>query len=201
MIAPAVATILVGCGALPAARGPSIPASGERLQSPSPFPSPITDSPVPTSGGWVTYVNRLGEFTFSAPADWQAASCEDRDGAYVVASHESQSPPPCGRGEYEQAWLFFESVSGDQRPGSSPRLAGTVTGSADAVADGVHGSRYTAKVDRTESLPPPNGANQIYYIFFNGSRTYSLRYDHWPTDPDRSADFDRLVQQTLRFSA
>lgn len=195
------AAMLVACESAPAGGASSTAPSGGGLATPSSFPGAVTDSPIPSAGGWVTYANHLGEFTFSAPEAWHASSCEDQGAAYVVAAHEGALPPPCGRGEYEQAWLIFESVTGDQRPTSSPSLAGTVTGAADVSADGVRGVRYTATVHRTEVLPPPNGANQIYYVFFNGRRTYTLRYDHWPTDPDRSADFDRLVQQTLRFSA
>jgi hypothetical protein len=197
----ATATILVACESPPATRSSSTPASGGRLATPFARPGVITDSPIPAAGGWVTYVNRAGEFTFSAPADWRAQSCEDSDGDYVVTAHDGLSPPPCGRGEYEDTWLFFWSVSGDQRPVlSPPQIAGTVTGTMSVVVDGVQGVRYTARVDRADPLPPPQGAQQIYYVFFNGRRTYDLRYDHWPIDPDRTADFDRLVQQTLRFS-
>jgi hypothetical protein len=151
------------------------------------------------------YVNRTGQFTFSAPADWRVHSCEDRDGAYVVAEHGSLSPV-CGRGEYYQAWLLAESLTGDQRQvlppnGSSYSYTAKITGTESVVADGVPGYRFTAHVDVTLPLPPPKGTDQVVYVFFNGVRTYAFWYDHWPTDPDRTPDFDRLVQQTLHFSA
>ena len=191
----------------PSPRPSSVPtltqASNARLESPTPLAGAAADSPIPTAGGWATYANRVGQFTFSAPADWAAQSCEDQQG-YLEASRGGVAP--CGRGEYYNAWLFGVSLSGDQRQtlpptGGSAFYAGTLTGSGKVVVDGVHGYRYTATVDKALPLPPPKGTNQIYYVFFSGTRTYAFAYDHWPTDPDRSADFDRLVQQTLRFSA
>lgn len=151
------------------------------------------------------FINRTGELTFSAPADWSVNSCEDQTGAYVVAEHGNLSPV-CGRGEYNQAWLFAVSLDGDQRGALPPNASNysytaPPNGKAVAVADGDQGYRYTAHVDQDLGLPPPKGTDQVYYVFFNGSRTYALWYDHWPTDPDRTADFDKLVQQTLRFSA
>ena len=111
----------------------------------------------------------------------------------------------CGRGEYFQAWLFGESLSGDQRDtlpptGSSYSYTAKITGTTQVVADGVQGHRYMAHVDDTLPLPPPKGTDQVVYVFFNGVRTYAFWYDHWPTDPDRTADFDRMIRQTLRFT-
>ena len=193
----AVATVLISCGSNPSARLVT-PASGERSVSRSGFPSPVTDSPIPTASGWLMYVNHVGQFTLSAPPDWQIQSCEDESG-YLVDSG------PCGRGEYYQARLFGVSFSGDQRQALPPNgcsgfCGGTLIGSTEVVVDAVHGFRYTAVIGKSP-LGPPEGSKQIYYVFFSGSRTYAFAYSVWPGDRDRSADFDRLVQQTLRFSS
>jgi len=180
----------------------STPVAGGGQASPAPLPSPIADSPIPTSGGWVTFANHAGQFTFSAPADWGVLSCEDVSD-YAVAIHNP--PYVCGRGEYEDAWLSLLSESGDQRqqlpPACGSAFNRTVTGTTTVVVDSVQGDRYSAVVVQSTGLPPPVGSHEVCYVFFNGNRTYALIYDHWPTDPDRTADFDRLVQQTLRFSA
>lgn len=195
-LATATATLLVACG--------SIPSQGGGLATTSSVPSQISNTPSPTAAGWVTYANHDGRFTFSAPSEWQVQSCEDANGDYVVTTHNGTAP--CGRGEYYDGWLFAVSLAGDQRQklppnGSGYFYVGTPTGNSDVVVDGVHGNRYTAHVDKSNPLPPPSGTNQIYYVVYNGIRTYAFEYSQWPTDPDRSADFDRLVQQTLRMSA
>jgi hypothetical protein len=150
----------------------------------------------------VTYINHKGKFMFSAPAAWRAISCEE-DIGYIVAVIEPSLG--CGRGEYYSAWVFGVSLEGDQRDQVPPKAGqyayvGTVTGAQDVIGTGgVHGIRYTAIVEKDLSLPPPKGTSQIYYLFFNGERTYALLYDRLPNQPDRSADFDRMVQQTFRF--
>ena len=86
--------------------------------------------------------------------------------------------------------------------GSSYVYTAPIAATADAVADGVDGHRYTARIETDHGgFPPPKGTDQVLYVFFNGQRTYAFWYEHWPTDPDRTADFDKLVQQTLKFSA
>jgi hypothetical protein len=111
---------------------------------------------------------------------------------YVVAESGSL---PCGVGEYESAWLFVISIAGDQRANFSFR--GRLVSSTQVTVDGLQGSRWVSHIDNPAPLPPPQGSDDIQYIFFNGTRTYSFTYDHWPTEPDRSADFDRSVQQVL----
>ncbi len=162
---------------------------------------------MPTPTGSVVYVNRTGQFIFSAPADWGVNNCEDLDKGYFVAEHGGASLV-CGRGEYYQQWLFGLSLSGDQRktlPPNSQNYVYTakITLSEEVVADGVKGYRYTAHFDESPAggFPPPKGTDQFLYVFFNGARTYAIWYEHWPTDPDRTAAFDRFVQQNLRFSA
>ncbi len=115
-------------------------------------------------------------------------------------------PSVCGRGEYDSAWLFMVSATGDQRAsippnGSSYGYVAPITAMADVTVNGVPGKRYTAYVRDALPLPPPKGTNQVIYVFYNGLRTYLVIYDHWPTDPDRTADFDRSVKQMLTFSA
>jgi len=194
----ASASMMAACGL-----APSTTASGARGTSSSSISSPVPDSPIPTASGQVAYVNRAGQFTFAAPADWHIQSCEDL-GGYAVSTHSG--PPPCGRLEYNDAWFIVESPSGDQRQALPPNrgssfYTGTLTGTTEVTVDGVRGNRYTATVDKDLPLPPPKGTTQIYYVFFNGYRTYAFVYDHFPADPDRSADFDGLVQRTVRFSA
>ena len=190
-------------GVTPSTVASASPASDARQSSPSPVSSPLPDSPIPTASQLVTYANKAGQFTFSAPAAWDIQSCED-NGGYAVAGHSGL--PPCGRGEYYDAWFIAEAPAGDQRQqlpptGGNSFYAGTLTSTTKVTVDGVTGSRYTALVDQDLPLPPPKGTTQIYYVFFDGTRTYALVFDHFPADPDRSADFDRLVQETLRFSA
>lgn len=188
---------LVACGLAPST---SLSSGHESSASRA---GPAADSPIPTASGWLVYANKAGQFTFSAPAAWQIQSCEDL-GGYALAAHSG--PPPCGRFEYNDAWFVAQSPNGDQRETMPPNTnnsfsAGTLTSTSAAKVDGVGGNRYTALVESDLPMPPPKGTTQIYYIFFNGTRTYAFVYDHFPTDPDRSTDFDRLVQQTLLFRA
>lgn len=148
-------------------------------------------------------MNKPGQFSFAAPADWQIQNCED-GGGYAIAAESGL--PPCGRGEYYDAWFIVLAPAGDQRQSLPPTggnrfYAGTLTSTTKVTVDGVEGNRYSAVVDKDLPLPPPKGTAQIYYVFFDGSRTYAFVYDHFPADPDRAADFDRLVHQTLKFSA
>jgi streptogramin lyase len=178
------------------------PASAARLMTPL-YSPPTYNSPVPTSGGWVTYINHGGHFTFSAPADWPVSSCDGSSTGYFVAEPGGAS---CSRGENYGAWLVGLSGPGDQREALPPNgyqnfYFGRLTGTSEAVVDGVHGLRYTAKIDKNGLIGTPKGTDQIFYVFFNGERTYAFNYYHLPQDPDRSADFERLIQKTLRFSA
>jgi len=143
------------------------------------------------------FANHLGQFTYSVPADWNAESCEDSDVGYVVALYPGSLP--CGIGEYESAWLFVISSAGDQR--SSHTWRGRLVSETPVVVDGLHGVRYLSHIDGTTPLPPPQGSDEVLYLFFDGTRTYAFTYDHWPNQPDRTADFDRSVQANLKFSA
>jgi hypothetical protein len=148
-------------------------------------------------------VNPTGSFTYSVPAAWNAQSCEEFGLGTVVAPYPGDSV--CGRGEYYQAWLLFVSAEGDQRAnlppnGSSYSYTAPITGTSDVTVDGVNGHRYTAYVTASLPLPPPKGTDQVMYVFFDSHRTFFVVYEHWPMEPDRTADFDKSVQQTLRFS-
>jgi hypothetical protein len=151
--------------------------------------------------------NKTGQFTLSAPADWGVQNCDSPGQGYVVAEPATNSGPACGRGENYTLWLFGISMSGDQRQalppnGSSYVYTAAISATADAVADGVNGYRYLARIDTDRGgFPPPKGTVQVLYVFFNGQRTYAFWYEHWPTDPDRTTDFDQLVRQTLKFTA
>jgi len=211
---PFVATLaflLAGCGsAAPVASGsvtpsPSVTASQMEQPTPSDQPSsspepstsespvahPITNSPIPTANGWVTYINHKGELTFSAPATWRLISCEE-DIGYVVAV--ADPPVGCGRDEYYSAWLFGVSLEGDQRSSVPPLAASyvsvaTITGSQDVIlAGGVHGIRYTALETRDGMIGEPKGTTQIYYLVYNGERTYAI------ATPDyRARPIDQLI--------
>ncbi len=152
----------------------------------------------------MTFVNPLGQFTYSVPAAWNAQSCEEFGVGTVVAPYPGDSV--CGRGEYYQAWLFVLSADGDQRKelppnGSSYSYVAPITGTTAVTVGGVTGYRYTAHVKDSLPLPPPQGTDQVAYVFYNGHRTYFLVYDRWPTLPDRTGDFDRSVMSYLKFSA
>lgn len=179
----------------------STPASATRQTFPSP---PISDSPVPSANGWVTFTNRSGQFTVSVPAAWRATSCEDQ-ASYLVAVVDP--PVGCGRDEYYDAWLFAMSLAGDQRqavPPAGGNYTGLapVTGSKDVVtAGGVHGIRYTATVVKDGMIGTPKGTTQIYYLFFNGARTYFFLYSRLPGQTDVSTEFDVAIQQRLKLGA
>jgi hypothetical protein len=160
-----------------------------------------------TPANWTVLTNKTGQFTLSAPADWGVQNCDSPGQGYVVAEHATNSGPACGRGENYALWLFGISMSGDQRQalppnGSSYVYTAPIRATADAVAGGAHGYRYSARIDTDRGgFPPPKGTVQALYVFFTGQRTYAFWYEHWPTDPDRTTDFDQLVHQKLKFSA
>jgi hypothetical protein len=181
----------------PIATNPS-PSSGVASASRSPSPNPVEDSPTPIAGDWVTFANSAGAFTYSVPAAWEAASCEDGGKGYVVA------PGTCGVGEYYQVFLFAVSLLGDQRDqippsGCSYFCGGDVTGMSEVSVDGLAGHRYTS-VWNTFGITP-KGTIQVFYVLYSGQRTYGFDYARPPGQPDRTVDFDRSVQQMLRFSA
>ena len=178
--------------------------SAEPSPSVSPSPPPITNSPIPTANGWVTYINHKGQLTLSAPAAWRVISCE-ADIGYLVAV--TDPPVGCGGSEYYSAWLFGVSLEGDQRQ-SVPPAGGSyisiapITGSQDVILNGgVHGIRYTATETRDGMIGTPRGTTEVYYLAYNGVRTYAIGYYRLPGAPDRSADFDRMIKETLRFGA
>jgi hypothetical protein len=65
---------------------------------------------------------------------------------------------------------------------------------------GVGGTRRTYLVTANGPLPPPNNTVQILYTFVTGGRTYFALYDRYPGEPDLTADFDRMVTASFRFS-
>jgi hypothetical protein len=206
---------LAACGSGPAA-ALSTPsrsaASSSRSGDPTPPGSasqprvvpPITNSPIPTANGWVTYVNHVGKFTFSAPAAWRVKSCESEIG-YLFATDDTSDA--CGRQEHYGAWLFGVSLAGDASDHLPPAAneytyLSRVTGSQAVVIRGaVKGVRYTAVEDRDGMIGAPKGTTEVYYLLFDGQQTLAIIYSRVPKAPDRTSDFDRMVTTTLRLGA
>jgi hypothetical protein len=70
------------------------------------------------------------------------------------------------------------------------------------VVAGVAGTRrtYLVTADNTP-LPPPKGTVQVLYTFVISGRTYFAQYDRYPGDGDLTADFNRMVTGSFKFSA
>lgn len=148
----------------------------------------------------MTYVNHQGEFTFSAPSTWRVKSCES-DIGYLFATDDKTVG--CGRWEYYGTWLFGVSLEGDMRDrvppiGNEYMYLSKVTGSQDVTtASGAKGVRYTAVEDKDGMIGSPKGTAEVYYVLSSADRTLAILYSRVPGAPDRTADFDRLVKETL----
>lgn len=68
------------------------------------------------------------------------------------------------------------------------------------IVAGVAGTRRTYLVTADNLLPPPRGTVQVLYTFVTSGRTYFAQYDRYPGDGDLTADFDRMVTGSFKFS-
>jgi len=50
-------------------------------------------------------------------------------------------------------------------------------------------------------LGSPKGTAEVLYTFVTGGRTYFAFYDQYPAEANLTADFDRMVTDSLKFSS
>ena len=117
---------------------------------------------------------------------------------YAVATFVPPSTP-CNGEEYDQRFLL-QSQPGDVPTTQFNSQYVMKTGSASAAANGVVGTRDTFHYVQDTGFPPPQGTDLVRYTFVTGGRTYVVEYLHYPTEPDRTSDYNLLVTKTLRFA-
>lgn len=125
-------------------------------------------------------------------------NCDNGNGiTYAVATFVPPSTP-CNGEEYD-ARFSLQSTPGNQTPAPYNSHYLAKTGSATGTADGVNGIRETFHY-LDAGISPPKGTDLVRYVFLTAGRTYVVEYFHYPGEPDRTADFDTLVKDTLRFA-
>jgi hypothetical protein len=146
--------------------------------------------------------NVSGAYSFQCAAGWKFINCEETTGSggytWLV------NPYTICLTEQYGARMMIVSEAGDHSadPENHQTLyVGERQSSQAVTVAGVGGTRRTYLVTASNPLPPPRNTVQILYTFVTGGRTYFALYDRYPGDPDRTADFDRMVTASFRFSA
>jgi hypothetical protein len=158
-------------------------------QTPSGWPAALADCPA-------TVRNASGHYSFTCPAGWTFINCEGSS-FYAPYTWLVNPQQPC-RQETYGARLFVISFAGAHEP---PGYLESLQSSQNVVVGGVAGTRKVYLVTVSNPLPPPKDAVQVLYTFANQGRIYYLGYDRYPGDQELTQDFDRMVTQTLTFSA
>jgi hypothetical protein len=199
----ALAVLSISCGTQPAATPGGSP-SAQKVVTPSPEVSP--SAPTAQTADLVihscpaTIVNVSGAFTFECPAGWTYSSCDNSAG--ITAVTVLNTDLACN-GENYAARGFVWSHAGDHSTGPDNETGGQHLGqlqtSVSVMVGGMNGTRRTYLETQDLPLPPPKGTVQVLYLVFAAGRTYFAQYDVYPGDRDLTADFDRMVTETLKF--
>ena len=100
--------------------------------------------------------------------------------------------------------MLVESEPGDHSTDPENGITinvGQRQSSESVVVSGVSGTRRTYLEMDGGGLGPATGSAEVLYTFVTGGRTYFAVYYHYPGEPDVTADFDRMITDTLRFSS
>ena len=166
---------------------------------PSPDPSPTPTPQPPLAQGVVAacpqnIANPDGKYSLACPDGWQVIDCAQTqfNSPYTWLLNPATR---CGQ-ELAGVRALAISVEGDQPP---PAYLGDLQSSQPVAVDSVAGTRNVYRVTANNTMPPPKDTAQVLYKFATGGRTYYFQYDRHPGDPDRTAEFDRLVTETLAF--
>lgn len=191
----AIMVVVGACGSEPSGSVPS----------PSPSPSPTAASPSPTPSpalaqGTVAECpqrieNQSGKYGLICPQGWKVIDCGQTDlhGPYTWLIN----PAAECRQQMSGVRAYVVSVQGDLGP---PSYLGAQQQSKQVTVNSVAGTRSVHVVSADNALPPPKETVQVLYKFATGGRTFYALYDRYPGDPDRTAEFDRMVTETLKFA-
>ena len=138
----------------------------------------------------MTVHNAGGRYAFTCSTTWQYINCDSY--AWLI------NPPGLCTQELYGARLVMISFPGAHDP---PGYLGTLQSSKTVTVASVAGTRKVYLVTKSNPLPPPKDTVQVLYTFKTGGRTYYFEYDLYAGDADSTAEFDRMVTQTVAFSA
>jgi hypothetical protein len=100
--------------------------------------------------------------------------------------------------------MLIESETGDHAADPENGVSigvGQRQSSQSVVVSGVSGTRRTYLVMADQPLGSPKGTAEVLYTFVTGGHTYFALYDHYPAEADLTADFDRMITDSLKFSS
>jgi len=179
--------------------------------TPAPAPTPAAD---PTAS-WTAASSKAGVFSLKYPTTWVQPVNQNLCSAEILARAVYLGPTAdtvlhCASSYFGMVSVF--SVAGDQQ--STYILGGTFTGSpagttydktatTAVTVGGVTGKRSSGTIKTVQDGPGALlvGTKTIYYVFYTNGTTYAATYNQQPANPDVSADFDTMVQKTLKFSS
>jgi hypothetical protein len=192
--AAAMLALIGACGSAPSGSLPSpSPTPSDSAPSPSPSPHP------PLAQGMVAECpqaidNQSGRYALICPQGWKVIDCPQTE------FHSPYSwlinPAEQCRQQMSGVRAYVISLDGDQPPAS---YLGAEQSSRQVTVDSVTGTRTVHLVSANNTMPPPRDTVQVLYRFSTGGRTFYVQYDRYPGDLDRTADFDRMVTETMKF--
>lgn len=170
-------------------------------------------TPDPTAG-WKSFTSTSGKFSLKYPPTWVQPVHQDLCTPSILQNSIYLGPTAdtvlhCASSYF--GMIGVVSVDGDKS--SQYVLGGNYAGSAigstynsssvqDVKADGVSGKRFSGTVKTSPDGPGsmPVGTKAVLYVFVTNGRTYMAFYTQQPTgNPDVLADFDTMIQKTLKF--
>lgn len=184
----AAIALIAACGSAPSGSLPS-----PSPPSPTPTPKPPLAQGV-VSVGPQNISNGGGSYSFSIPDGWKVIDCAQTQ--FNAPYTWLINPGDQCRQEMSGARAFVISLGGDQPPAA---YLGEQQSTNAITVSSVAGTRTVYQVTANTAMPPPQGTVQVVYKFVTGGHTYFIHYDRYPGDPDQTAEFDRMVTETLAF--
>lgn len=158
---------------------------------------PPEETEIDPTADWIAITSKAGKYSFKHPKAWTTESAGDPDlctAELTLLATSKENIAKCPSESLGQ--MAFDSVLGDQTTQYKVSYPSTP-----ATTDGVTGVRYEGEITSTseEGIGPEAGTREIFYVFYDGTRTYRAMYYQYPHAEDISETFDLLVTETLKF--
>lgn len=145
------------------------------------------------TAGWRQFTAKTGKFSVKYP-DYMVfprygKNCDDDT---LMIGPEVGAAGLCNSDAVGQ--IFITSVEGTNLETASPNAK-----EQSVTIAGATGQKYTeTTVASDEPFAPPEGTKIINYQLFKNGRTYIANYRQLPGKPDVSADFELMINKTLK---
>lgn len=155
-----------------------------------------------TDKNFVEYSNKEGKYSLRYPSDWViAGSPELCNKGLLLLGADEKSVGKCATGNFGQ--MSISSAEGDlteQAKLSKADYSNLAT--ASTTVNGVKKIKQAGTASGQEGAGSyKDGTKVIKYLFFENGRTYSATYVQTGDYPDVQNEFEKMIEQSLKFSS